>query len=183
MNDLAHDVLETSWGWIAVMGSSKGIVSGTLPETREEDALTRMKGVKKFGMPKRVVGKFAHYFSQVNDYFSGTLREWDIPLDLGWSPNFFGRIWEVCRTIPYGETRNYRWLAERAGNNLAVRAAGQAMARNPIPLVIPCHRVIDSSGGLHGFGGGLPLKRRLLDLEAVSLGYISGAIASQDIPI
>ena len=127
MDDLAYDVSETSWGWIAVMGSSKGIVLGTLPESTKENALSRLKGVKKFGKPKRSEGKFANYFAQVNDYFSGTLKEWKIRLDLDWSPEFFGRIWDVCRTIPYGETRNYRWLAEGAGNVLAVRAAGQAI--------------------------------------------------------
>jgi len=80
---------------------------------------------------------------------------------------FFKKAWEVCRTIPFGETRSYRWLAEKAGNIRAARSAGQAMARNRLPLLVPCHRVVASDGSLHGFGGGgLPLKSRLLEMEA-----------------
>ena len=89
-----------------------------------------------------------------------------IPLDLSDASPFFGAAWVACRGIPPGETRSYQWLAEAAGNPRASRAAGQAMAKNPFPLIIPCHRVVGSSGGLHGYGaGGVGVKARLLEME------------------
>lgn len=89
----------------------------------------------------------------------------DLPLDLDDASPFFCEAWKACRSIPPGETRSYAWLARAAGRPRAMRAAGQAMARNRVALVIPCHRVIGSDGGLHGYGGGLDLKARLLEVE------------------
>jgi methylated-DNA-[protein]-cysteine S-methyltransferase len=84
-------------------------------------------------------------------------------------PGFLTAALSAARKIPYGQVRTYGWLAKAAGNPKAARAAGQAMARNPLPIIIPCHRVIAASGGLGGFGGGLEMKRRLLELEGVRL--------------
>ena len=89
-----------------------------------------------------------------------------IRIDLANASPFFIAAWEACSSIPPGETRSYQWLAEAAGSPRASRAAGQAMARNPLPLIIPCHRVVGSNGGLHGYGGGgVGVKARLLELE------------------
>ncbi|MBM3956898.1 MAG: methylated-DNA--[protein]-cysteine S-methyltransferase [Gemmatimonadetes bacterium] len=90
----------------------------------------------------------------------------DLPVDTADAPPFFKRAWTACRSIPAGETRSYGWLAAAAGSPGAARAAGQSMARNPAALAIPCHRVVASDGSLHGFGGGLEMKARLLALEA-----------------
>ena len=90
-----------------------------------------------------------------------------IALDFEGAPPFHRAAWEACRQIPLGETRSYAWLAAAAGRPRASRAAGQAMAKNWVPVVVPCHRVIGSSGGLHGYGaGGLEVKARLLQVEA-----------------
>ena len=95
----------------------------------------------------------------------------DIPLDLDGAPPFFRAAWTACRRIPPGETRSYRWLAAAAGNPLALRAAGQAMARNRFSLIIPCHRVIASDGNLGGYGGGgLTVKASLLRMEQERAG-------------
>ena len=91
------------------------------------------------------------------------------PLDLRDAPAFQRAAWSACMSIPYGQTRPYKWLAAQAGRPNAPRAAGQSMARNRLPLVVPCHRVVASNGALHGFGKGatqLDLKQRLLDLES-----------------
>jgi methylated-DNA-[protein]-cysteine S-methyltransferase len=77
-------------------------------------------------------------------------------------------VWEITRLIPYGETRSYAWVAEQIGQPRAVRAVGQALGKNPLPIIIPCHRVITSNGKLGGFGGGLEMKKRLLSLEAAT---------------
>jgi methylated-DNA-[protein]-cysteine S-methyltransferase len=102
---------------------------------------------------------------QLRAYFEGRLWRFDLPLDPRGTP-FQLRVWRELLAIPYGETRSYRWVAERAGSPTAVRAAGAANGSNPIAIVVPCHRVIGSNGKLTGYGGGLPLKRTLLELEA-----------------
>ena len=89
----------------------------------------------------------------------------DVVLDPTIGTVFRRRIWQAARTVPYGETRSYKWLAEQAGSPRAYRAAGSAMSNNHFSLVVPCHRIIASDGSLGGFGGGLDLKRTLLQLE------------------
>ncbi len=108
---------------------------------------------------------------QFRFYFAGDLRTFDLPLEMNGTA-FQQRVWKELRNIPYGETWSYRRLAEQIGSPQAVRAVGAANGRNPIPIIVPCHRVIGSSGKLVGFGVGLPWKRMLLDLEAAqfSLG-------------
>jgi methylated-DNA-[protein]-cysteine S-methyltransferase len=102
---------------------------------------------------------------QLDAYFAGELREFDLPLDLQ-GTDFQKVVWrQLCR-IPYGETRSYSDIAAAIHAPKAVRAVGAANGRNPIPIVVPCHRVIGAGGSLTGYGGGLPLKRLLLDLEA-----------------
>ena len=101
---------------------------------------------------------------QLKAYFGGERKEFDLPL----SPqgtHFQLEVWRSLRTLPYGETISYGQLAERIGNPKAVRAVGLANACNPMPIIIPCHRVIGSDGSLTGFGGGLANKKKLLDLE------------------
>ena len=102
---------------------------------------------------------------QLGAYFSGQLRKFDLPLEILGTP-FQTRVWSALRDIPYGETRSYTQLAVAVGSPKAVRAVGAANGRNPIPIVVPCHRVIGASGDLVGFGGGLPWKRLLLGLES-----------------
>jgi len=102
---------------------------------------------------------------QLRAYFAGELRDFDLTLDMQ-GTGFQTRVWHELRNIPYGETRSYSFVANTIGAPKAVRAVGAANGRNPIPIVVPCHRVIGAGGSLVGYGGGLPLKRFLLDLEA-----------------
>ena len=104
-------------------------------------------------------------------YFAGKLRAFDLPLDLGGTP-FQLRVWHELERIPYGETRSYLQIAAAIGAPKAVRAVGAANGANPIPIVVPCHRVIGSGGKLVGYGGGLPLKKRLLTLEGALAGEL-----------
>jgi methylated-DNA-[protein]-cysteine S-methyltransferase len=105
---------------------------------------------------------------QLRAYFAGKAAAFDLPLDLA-GTDFEKRVWHELLTIPYGETRTYAQIAAALGSPKAVRAVGAANGANPIPIVVPCHRVIGSNGKLVGYGGGLDLKRRLLDLERPSL--------------
>jgi methylated-DNA-[protein]-cysteine S-methyltransferase len=102
---------------------------------------------------------------QLEDYFAGRRRAFDLPLDLRLAHGFRRTVLDELRAVSYGTTVSYTQLATAAGRPRAVRAAGSACATNPIPIVIPCHRVVRSDGSLGGYGGGLPVKRALLDLE------------------
>lgn len=101
---------------------------------------------------------------QLNEYIGGNRREFDLPLLPQGTP-FQLSVWKALLDIPYGETRSYRDIAIAIGNPKAVRAVGMANNRNPISFIIPCHRVIGADGSLVGYGGGLPLKKRLLEME------------------
>lgn len=103
--------------------------------------------------------------TQLGEYFGGTRREFDLPLDIPGSA-FQERVWTELQRIPYGKTISYRQLAERVDAGAAYRAVGRANGSNRVAIIVPCHRVIATGGGLGGYGGGLPAKRRLLDLEA-----------------
>ena len=106
---------------------------------------------------------------QIKEYFAGGRREFDLPLALE-GTDFQRRVWAELRRIPFGETISYGELAARVGKPTASRAVGAANGRNPLPVVVPCHRVIGSSGRLVGYGGGLPTKQALLDLERRTTG-------------
>jgi methylated-DNA-[protein]-cysteine S-methyltransferase len=105
---------------------------------------------------------------QLTEYFAGTRSRFDLPLDAG-GTDFQQSVWTALADIPYGELRSYRDIAISIGNPKAVRAVGAANGRNPIPIVVPCHRVIGSDGSLTGFAGGLPMKTKLLTLEGALL--------------
>lgn len=100
-------------------------------------------------------------------------------LDLSGSTAFQLKVWELTTLIPFGETRSYSWLAEQAGNFSAVRATGQALGKNPLPIIIPCHRVIAKNGSIGGYEGGIELKRHLIRLEASALIRGSGVTPGQ----
>jgi methylated-DNA-[protein]-cysteine S-methyltransferase len=106
-------------------------------------------------------------------YFHGELRQFDLPLAPHGTP-FQQAVWSALRTIPYGAVVSYKWIAEKVGNPNAVRAVGGANGRNPLPVVIPCHRVIGSDGTLTGFGGGLGVKERLIRLENPNYAGLCG---------
>lgn len=107
---------------------------------------------------------FAEAMRELRAYFAGELREFDLRLEME-GTEFQVSVWRELRRIPYGETMSYLELAKRIGNPKAVRAVGLANGQNPIPIIVPCHRVIGSDGSLTGFGGGMENKRKLLELE------------------
>jgi methylated-DNA-[protein]-cysteine S-methyltransferase len=108
---------------------------------------------------------FAAARQQLEEYFAGERKDFDLPLHLS-GTDFQVQVLQELRRIPYGETRSYGDIAKRIGRPKAMRAVGAANGRNPIPIIVPCHRVIGSSGDLTGFGGGLDTKEALLRLEA-----------------
>ena len=162
------DIFETQFGWVGAVASERGLRRTTLPQDSPGECATILDGYAEGALhdPDR----FSALASMLCRYFDGTIVDFaGQPLDVADAPAFQRAAWSACMTIPYGQTRPYKWLAAQAGRPKAPRAAGQSMARNRLPLVVPCHRVVASDGGLHGFGKGasqLDLKQRLLDLEA-----------------
>ena len=114
---------------------------------------------------KRDDAGLAHVVAQLEAYFAGSLTDFDLPMEMG-GTDFQRRVWASLREIPYGETISYGELARRVGNPKASRAVGLANGRNPLAIVVPCHRVIGADGSLTGYGGGLDRKVWLLEHEA-----------------
>ncbi len=115
---------------------------------------------------KEDTAPFAKVIRQLEEYFAGRREDFDLPLSPQGTP-FQRRVWQALTKIPFGKAVSYSDIAHRIGNPNAVRAVGLANGRNPIPIVIPCHRVIGKDGSLTGYGGGLPIKEKLLALEGI----------------
>ncbi|MDA8137325.1 MAG: methylated-DNA--[protein]-cysteine S-methyltransferase [Desulfobacteraceae bacterium] len=145
-------------------------VIGTLTLVADSEGLRHI-GFESARRPVPILSGWKHdaaFFkaakNQLRAYFNGELQQFDLPLaPLGTA--FQQSVWRALRKIPYGAVVSYRWVAEQINNPKAVRAVGGANARNPLPIVVPCHRVIGSDGELTGFGGGLDVKQRLIELE------------------
>ncbi len=105
------------------------------------------------------------FIKELVSYFNGTGISFGQEIKLIAGTEFEKKVWSALKKIPFGETRSYKWIAEKIGNPAAVRAVGQALSKNPIPIVIPCHRVIESDGSIGGFSSGVDIKRRLLEIE------------------
>ncbi len=162
-----YDVFETALGWVGLLASESGIRHSTLPQSTPEECDAHL------GHEVDGAEEAPERFESVREKIIRLLDGEDIsfedePIDVDDAAPFHRAAWQACMTIPKGETRSYKWLAQQAGKPQAPRAAGQSMARNRLPLIVPCHRVVASDGSLRGFGKGtsqLGLKQRLLDLE------------------
>jgi methylated-DNA-[protein]-cysteine S-methyltransferase len=157
--------IRTRLGWVAAAARDGRIVVLTLPGSSREAAARGLGIEADFRQAGDLLRQLAE---DLRHYFAGEPVDFGrYEADLAKQPRFRRRALTAARRIPRGQVRSYSWLAAAAGNPGAARAAGQAMARNPVPIIIPCHRVIAADGSLGGFGGGLEMKRRLLELEGV----------------
>ncbi|MBI2909858.1 MAG: methylated-DNA--[protein]-cysteine S-methyltransferase [Chloroflexi bacterium] len=164
---MRYALFESGFGWVGVAGDSDGLHRTSLPQESRKAAFEALR-VSPIE-PEADPSFFGDLLDRLRQYFEGRPVAFPDRLAIPNCSPFKAALWRFTRSIPYGETRSYRWLAAQAGNPLACRAAGRAMAENPWPIVVPCHRVIGSAGDLRGFGGGLDMKRRLLELESRSL--------------
>ena len=161
---MKYMLLETGFGCMGLVSSATGLRHTFLPRSSKSEVLQLI--ATEFPGAMLDNSAFGDLPDQLRKYFSGEKIDFHCILDLADHTAFQQEVWKVTASIPYGETRSYSWVAERVGKRKAARAIGRAMATNPVPVIVPCHRVIGSDGGLRGFGGGLELKQRLLDLEA-----------------
>jgi O-6-methylguanine DNA methyltransferase len=158
-------IFKSPWGWVGISESAKGIDAIALPK--------RSKRAIEFGLRTMTGGSFEPGESarleaarrQLLDYLAGKRNRFDIPLDLSRGTAFQRRVWRTLQRVPYGKLRSYQWIAARVGGRRYARAVGNAVGANPLPIVVPCHRIVAQDASLGGFSCGLPMKRKLLTLE------------------
>ncbi len=149
--ELFFQYLTTEVGRLKIIATREALVAIRFTEEIERDR----------EMANAITRKTA---LQLKEYFDGKRKIFDLPLELRGTP-FQNRVWEALREIPYGETKSYSEIAEAIGNPKAARAVGLANNKNPVPIIVPCHRVIGKNGNLTGYAGGLWRKEKLLELE------------------
>jgi methylated-DNA-[protein]-cysteine S-methyltransferase len=164
--DVAYVTTDSPFGPLLLAQTRRGLVRVGLPNQDQDELLVDLAA--------RISPRVLEAPTELDDvrreldlYFAGKLDSFDLPLDWQLSGGFRQRVLRAINRIPYGQTRSYTEMARKAGNERAVRAAGTACGSNPIPLVVPCHRVLRTGGALGGYGGGLPMKEALLQLEGV----------------
>ena len=148
----AKTYYESPIGLIEIEGSGAGVSAIRFSQKRDASSPVTPR-------PLLICAK------QLEEYFNGERTEFDVPLDLSSSPEFYREVWRLVRSIPYGHTRSYSDIAITMSRPHASRAVGQANGRNPTPIIIPCHRVIGKKGGLRGYAYGLGIKQALLTME------------------
>lgn len=160
---LNYAIFNTDMGWVGVLASAEGLLGTTLPQPSAQEAHQLLgDSVNRTTCSLHL---FKDLMERLKAYFSGQRTTFPDKLVLSPATYFQREVWEKTRLIPYGETRSYGWVAKQIRNPRAVRAVGQALGKNPLPVIVPCHRVVASNGKLGGFGGGVEMKRHLLSLE------------------
>jgi methylated-DNA-[protein]-cysteine S-methyltransferase len=160
--DVRYDVVDSPVGELHVAATDRGLCRISYWGDGWEDELARQFGVRVLRAPLDAVRR------ELDEYFEGRRREFDLPLDLRVAP-FQEAVLRELALVPYGSTDTYGALAAKVGRPRAARAVGTVMNRNPIPIVLPCHRIVGANGSLTGYAGGLDVKRRLLLLEGAML--------------
>ena len=162
--DVAYAQVDSPLGPLTVAATDRGLVQVAYPERPLDQVLARLAEV----VSPRVLeapARLDPIRRELLEYFEGRRRRFETPIDWALTAGFFRRVLQATARIAYGEVRTYAEVAARAGNVKAVRAAGNGLGSNPIPVVVPCHRVVRTGGGLGGYTGGLERKEFLLELE------------------
>lgn len=173
-NAVGATAIQVAWGWVGIAWSAQGLLGVTLPQPDEAAALALLPAPGG-QPPDPPAGLDLEALSdKLRRYFDGQEVTFDEPLDPSAGTAFQQRVWALTRDIPRGQTRTYGQLARQAGSPAAARAVGQAMAHNPWPVLVPCHRVVGHDGRLTGFGGGLEMKEQMLVMEGARAARLHG---------
>jgi methylated-DNA-[protein]-cysteine S-methyltransferase len=157
-------LIDTSLGSMGIIASQIGLREVILP--KPSNTVVYQTVLQKYGIAHETALSFLGDLPQRFElYFAGGRVDFPDALDLSNATDFQKSVWKATQTIPYGETRSYNWVAGESGYNRAARAVGQALGKNPFPIVVPCHRVIAGDGNIGGFSGGIGVKKYLLHLE------------------
>jgi len=167
--DVAYTTVDSPFGPLLVATTPKGLVKISFPVVYDPDETLEELASRISPRVLEAPAKLDDVRRQLDLYFEGRLHEFDLPLDWQLTAGFRRKAQRAIARIPYGQTRSYTEIARSAGNERAVRAAGTACGANPIPIVVPCHRVLRSGGALGGYGGGLRMKEALLRMEGVGI--------------
>lgn len=159
-----YAIINTPLGWIGLSGSDAGISRATLPKSSKELATREVAGQSSGVLHSQ--SYFEQIIEELLNYFRGQRVEFAEKLDMGNHTPFEQAVWKATAKIPYGQRKSYSEISRQIGKPAAYRAVGQALGKNPLAIIVPCHRVIASDGKLGGFGGGLTMKRYLLNMEA-----------------
>jgi methylated-DNA-[protein]-cysteine S-methyltransferase len=177
--EVAYAILDTPVGATSIAATPRGLISVGLPNRSLDNFLTELAT----RISPRIVeapGKLDEARRELDEYFHGAREAFDLPLDWRLVPGgFYRKVLRATSHLPYGATLSYGDIAERAGNRRAHRAAGTALGTNPIPIVVPCHRIVRSAGSPGNYGGGPELKRWLLTLE----GALPAEANGEDAPV
>ena len=160
--DVRYDVVGSPVGDLFVASTPRGLCRISYTVDGQDEVVARTFGARVLHVPLDDVRR------ELDEYFQGRRREFDLPIDLRVAPFHEAVLAELAR-VPYGHTDTYGHLAALVGHPKAARAVGTVMNRNPIPIVLPCHRIVGANGSLTGYGGGLPAKKLLLELEGATL--------------
>jgi methylated-DNA-[protein]-cysteine S-methyltransferase len=160
--DVRYDVTESPVGDLFIASTDRGLCRISYRVEGQDEELARVFGLRVLRMPLDQVRR------ELDEYFEGRRHEFGLPLDLRVAPFHEAVLHELAR-VPYGRTETYGALAAKVGRPKAARAVGTVMNRNPIPIVLPCHRIVGANGSLTGYAGGLHVKRALLELEGAML--------------
>jgi O-6-methylguanine DNA methyltransferase len=158
-------IFKSSWGWMGISETPKGIDAIALPKGSRRAVESCLHEPSKGPLDQRGSVRLEAARSQVLDYLAGKRETFDLPLDLSRGTSFQRQVWRTLLRVPYGKLRSYQWVAVRVGGRRYARAVGNAVGANPLPILIPCHRIVAQDASLGGFSGGLPTKRKLLTLE------------------
>jgi O-6-methylguanine DNA methyltransferase len=150
---------------MGVSETTKGIDAVVLPKASRQAVLSELGLPSAELLEGRTSPRLREAQAQLTGYLAGTRRSFDLSLDLSRGTSFQRKVWRTLRRVSYGRLRSYQWVAVRVGGIQYARAVGNAVGANPVPIVIPCHRIVAQDTSLGGFSGGLPTKRKLLTLE------------------
>ena len=158
-------IFKSRWGWMAVVESDKGLVSIILPQRSRATVAAGLRGRGSKAFEEGSSPRLKAARNQLCEYLDGTRTAFDLTLDFSQGSIFQQQVWKQLQLVPYGRLRSYGALASRVGGRQYARAVGGAVGANPLPIVVPCHRIVAEDASIGGFSSGLPAKRKLLALE------------------